>query len=549
MPTSWYQAIPLVMDNIILEQPASILDIGVGFGKYGLLMRDLLEIPKGRYHKGDWTIKIDGVEVFENYKTPLYEYIYDNIYWGNILNLIQSLEKYDIILLIDVIEHFTKEEGMMLIKQLINHCNKAVIVSTPIFPEVQKDYNGNIYEEHKSRWTVVDFSDFDYTFQRIDIGNNGALVLKFFPQKKQISHPEDEFLLSDYQVNKTKPLKISFVLPHKNLTGGLKMLLTQMKSLRKKGHYISAVLKGENGESALPDWFDISVDEEIIVPHNESYLKYIKDDDIIVAGWVGQLKELSNNNIPVFYWEQGHEWLFGDIPDVARVSVIRRYLKENYSQNVYIAAVSTFVSKILSSRYSRNTPVIPNFIDTDFYYPSSNYKPGNTILLVGNPTLRFKGFDIALNALNLLEKAGYRFKLKWVTPVQFQLNNVSFPIEIVIRPSQEELANIYRTSDIFLFTSWYEGFGMPPLEAMASGTPVVATRCGGIDTYAKNQENALIFEPGDVNGLTAGLAFFLKNEKMRQLFGQKGRETALMFNINKGINELEKYLVKVANKT
>lgn len=51
MPTSWYQAIPAILTQVKKLEPATILDIGVGFGKYGLLFRDVLEIPWERYHK------------------------------------------------------------------------------------------------------------------------------------------------------------------------------------------------------------------------------------------------------------------------------------------------------------------------------------------------------------------------------------------------------------------------------------------------------------------------------------------------------------------
>ena len=51
MPTSWYQAIPSIMEQIEYQRPKSILDVGVGFGKYGLLIRDILEIPYKNYKK------------------------------------------------------------------------------------------------------------------------------------------------------------------------------------------------------------------------------------------------------------------------------------------------------------------------------------------------------------------------------------------------------------------------------------------------------------------------------------------------------------------
>ena len=57
---------------------------------------------------------------------------------------------------------------------------------------------------------------------------------------------------------------------------------------------------------------------------------------------------------------------------------------------------------------------------------------------------------------------------------------------------QEELPALYRGHDAFLFTSRYEAWGMPVLEAMASGLAVVATRCLGVDSFAIDNSNALL---------------------------------------------------------
>ncbi|MGF9965198.1 hypothetical protein [Bacillus rhizoplanae] len=54
MPSSIYQAIPDILQHIIVEEPMSILDVGVGFGKYGLLLREALDVPYERYHKHEW---------------------------------------------------------------------------------------------------------------------------------------------------------------------------------------------------------------------------------------------------------------------------------------------------------------------------------------------------------------------------------------------------------------------------------------------------------------------------------------------------------------
>lgn len=167
MPTSWYQAIPNILAMVKKLKPKSILDIGVGFGKYGLLFRDLLELPYERYTKESWQVKIDGVEVFKTYQNPVYTFAYDRVYFGNILTLIDTLPCYDCITLVDVIEHFTKEDGLRLIEKLVAHCNKGVIVSTPFYPDRQSEYLGNKFEQHQSVWSIVDFEHFNFTYERV----------------------------------------------------------------------------------------------------------------------------------------------------------------------------------------------------------------------------------------------------------------------------------------------------------------------------------------------------------------------------------------------
>ena len=56
----------------------------------------------------------------------------------------------------------------------------------------------------------------------------------------------------------------------------------------------------------------------------------------------------------------------------------------------------------------------------------------------------------------------------------------------------KSLAELYSSADIFLFTSYAESFGLPPLEAMACGTTVVTTDCKGNRDYAIGEYNCLI---------------------------------------------------------
>src|SRR5215211_5535758 len=136
------------MDLIISVKPFSVLDVGSGFGKYGVLCREYLELWDGR-EEYKFLRRIDGVEVFENYI---------NMYTENIINLVNNLDySYDLVLLIDVLEHFSKEEGILLLNNLLKK-NKGILVSTPKKPSPQQDVFGNAFEIHKSLWKKEELS-------------------------------------------------------------------------------------------------------------------------------------------------------------------------------------------------------------------------------------------------------------------------------------------------------------------------------------------------------------------------------------------------------
>lgn len=67
-------------------------------------------------------------------------------------------------------------------------------------------------------------------------------------------------------------------------------------------------------------------------------------------------------------------------------------------------------------------------------------------------------------------------------------------VEVTGFVSRERLRELYRSARIFIYPSHYEGFGIPPLEAMACGAPVIATRTGAIPDYAEGA--AVLVEPG-----------------------------------------------------
>ena len=189
MPTSHYQKIPNIMEIITTLNPNTILDVGTGFGKYGVLCREYLELWDGK-EQYNFRRRIDGIEIFESYITPLHNFIYNNIYIGNVLEM-DDLNQYDLVLLIDIIEHIEKEQGKQLIKRLLEK-NETVLVVTPKKPAIQKEMFNNPYESHISKWTEKELSAFGETFFLNDtdnliacIGNTGLLKKIFIKRARR----------------------------------------------------------------------------------------------------------------------------------------------------------------------------------------------------------------------------------------------------------------------------------------------------------------------------------------------------------------------------
>ena len=90
--------------------------------------------------------------------------------------------------------------------------------------------------------------------------------------------------------------------------------------------------------------------------------------------------------------------------------------------------------------------------------------------------------------------------------------------------TRDQLRDLYRRAKIFVYPSRAEGFGIPPLEAMACGAPVVATRVGAIPEFAGDA--ALLVDPGDRDGLRDAIARLLRDPVLRRELRARGPERA-----------------------
>jgi len=161
MPMSDVYNIPWIIKIVSRTSPESILDVGIGNGTYGFLFRQYFDIAAGRLKKSEWVMKIDGIEVFEEYRNPIWEYYYDTVRICDVSSIASGLPTYDVILLLDVIEHFSNVKGTELLETLVEK-SRIVIVSTPNKPYPQGSLHGNSHETHLSSWSSADFENFHY---------------------------------------------------------------------------------------------------------------------------------------------------------------------------------------------------------------------------------------------------------------------------------------------------------------------------------------------------------------------------------------------------
>ena len=106
----------------------------------------------------------------------------------------------------------------------------------------------------------------------------------------------------------------------------------------------------------------------------------------------------------------------------------------------------------------------------------------------------------------------------------------------------EDLPRWYREADLLVLPSVYETFGMPLVEAMASGTPVLATRTGGIPEVVEDGRTGILVEPGSPAQLAQGIRKVINNDGLLRQMGIEGRRQVVeKFSWEKIVDTLLQY--------
>ncbi len=163
----------------------------------------------------------------------------------------------------------------------------------------------------------------------------------------------------------------------------------------------------------------------------------------------------------------------------------------------------------------------------------------------------YKGMDYFIEAVKHLVESGMRFELWLITKETEALNpfeDMEIPCLIMDGDTDQKLRRLYSSADVYVSSSITEGYNLPPLEAMACGTPVVMTDSGGSSDYARPDENAIVVRPRDSRALARAIKRVLEDKELRTRLRQEGLKTAAMFSSENAARRFEEFLLEVVGQ-
>jgi glycosyltransferase involved in cell wall biosynthesis len=237
--------------------------------------------------------------------------------------------------------------------------------------------------------------------------------------------------------------------------------------------------------------------------------------------------------------------------------VLRSKLLIRYSARhaKHVFTVSAYSKKEIISIYSvdeEKISIVPNGVSSDRFYPGTDnsallsrigLKPKCYILNVGRLEPR-KNLVGLLRAYQLVgakaiplvvigqKDFGYHEAFNLLEDPWLSEN-----VKVISDLADDELPVLYRNALMFVYPSWAEGFGLPPLEAMASGVPVVVSKSTALPEVVGDA--GISIDPEDIQGISSAIKALEKNDIYRGELIEKGLRQAASFSWDAAVIRLE----------
>jgi hypothetical protein len=321
-------------------------------------------------------------------------------------------------------------------------------------------------------------------------------------------------------------MKINFIVPEIVRSGGIRVIFEYANRLTERGHEVTLftpivpfnIYKGKavphyikyrikyalkyiSGKNLIPSNIFERKFKIKFVPSIKNY--FIPDADVVAAtAWqtADSVNKLKKSKGKEFYLIQDYEIWYGN-PDK---------INESYKLPLNRIVISEYLHKLLKQKFNVDSCKIPIGIEFDKFQNNNKvYNTPRTILFTDH-ALENKN---TAGAVKIIEKI--KNKYPQVRVMCFGLSRFhKMPdyVEFYENPDEDTIVKLYCDSDIFLFTSNYEGFGLPPAEAMACRCAVIGNAVGALPEYAVHNETAILTNPDKPEELYNGVLRLLDNE-------------------------------------
>jgi len=251
-----------------------------------------------------------------------------------------------------------------------------------------------------------------------------------------------------------------------------------------------------------------------------------------------------------FSWE-----IYPEFQPKERVKYFQKYFYSSILKCDHIITGSHFTKREIVERVGISPDkitVIYHGIDHNLFYPRelTNKSPQKYILAVGSIEPR-KNLKNLLNAYAMLDKEfknEYHLTLVGASgwnndDIVHEMKSLSQWVKYSGYVSDEELAILYSNASLFIYPSVYEGFGIPPLEAMACGTPVIASSASTLPEVCADA--AYYIDPLNIKSIKEGILKVLGDDELAKALIAKGLVRAKEFSWGKSALEHQKVFEKV----
>ncbi|MFA4850740.1 MAG: glycosyltransferase family 4 protein [Methanoregula sp.] len=350
-------------------------------------------------------------------------------------------------------------------------------------------------------------------------------------------------------------MKITFILPGfiKIPVGGVKVVNEYANRLSDRSHEVTLVypIQIKTGNpiyffrkkiSSLFDRLQHVSDDLYYIPKPSVNImvvqriisKYIPSGDVVIAvGWqtAEAVALLPPEHGRKFYLLQSFETYFSR----------KKRILATYHLPLKKIAVSGWIMAEMEKIGENSFGPLGNAIHPEeFYIESPQPERRNDVMMVYHPH-KIKGAKDGIEVLKMTKKHLPELTATIVAPRK-PIHRIPSWIQVIVRPSIEELRHLYNTSKVFLHTSHWEGWGLPPMEAMACGCAVVAIDNQGVREYLTNNYNALIVQIDNIRQLMANVDSLLADAGLRSKLIENGFRTVDFYKASEITTKLENFI-------